>query len=184
MLDFMAERWNFKFNNEYDKVKLLALDFMEEELMDYTDEIPQDDSQVNNMQRSGAIIREMVEKVYDVSKQVYEGKITEQEAIDIMSEAGMNSSSAVMYIYCFDRMMKDEVYKGGTSAFAAKYYISRIRENYGKEHSKKAIESLEKHVQYMKSKNFTNRSLEDTLEAQKELEELIYDRKNLGFFVI
>lgn len=36
-----------------------------------------------------------------------------------MSEAGMNSSSAVMYIYCFDRMMKGEVYKRGTSAFAA-----------------------------------------------------------------
>ncbi len=68
MLDFMAERWNFKFNNEYDKVKLLALDFMEEEPMDYTDEIPQDDSQVNNTQRSSAITRKMVEKVYNVSK--------------------------------------------------------------------------------------------------------------------
>ena len=32
MLDFMAKRWNFKFSNEYDKVKLLALDFMEEEI--------------------------------------------------------------------------------------------------------------------------------------------------------
>ncbi len=90
-----------------------------------------------------------------------------------MSEAGMNSSSAVMYIYCFDRMMKGEVYKRGTSAFAAEYYISWIREDYGKEYSKKAIKSLQKHDQYMKSKNFTNRSLEDTLEAQKELEELI-----------
>lgn len=173
MLDFMAERWNFKFNNEYDKVKLLALDFMEEEPIDYTDEIPHDDTQTSNIQRSSVITREIVEKVYDISKQVYEGKITEQEAINIMSEAGMNSSSAVMYIYCFDRMMKGEVYKRGTSAFAAEYYISRIREDYGRDYSKKAIESLEKHVQYMKSKNFTNKSLEDALEAQKEFEELI-----------
>lgn len=111
--------------------------------------------------------------MYDVSKQVYEGKITEQEAIDIMSEAGMNSSSAVMYIYCFDRMMKGEVYKRGTSTFAAEYYISKIREDYGKEYSKKAIESLGKHIEYLNSKNFTTKSLEDVLEAQKEYEELI-----------
>jgi len=173
MLDFMAKRWNFKFNNEYDKVKLLALDFMEEEPVDYTAEIPRDESSENNTQRSSVITREMVEKVYDVSKQVYENQITEQEAIDIMSEAGMNSSSAVMYIYCFDRMMKGDVYKRGTSTFAAEYYISKIREDYGREYSKKAIESLEKHVQYMKSRSVSNKSLEDVLEAQKEFEELI-----------
>ena len=173
MLDFMANRWNFKFNNEYDKVKLLALDFMEEEPVDYTAEIPRDENSENNAQRSSVITREMVEKVYDVSKQVYENQITEQEAIDIMSEVGMNTSSAVMYIYCFDRMMKGDVYKRGTSTFAAEYYISRIREDYGREYSRKAIESLEKHVQYMKSRSVSNKSLEDVLEAQKEFEELI-----------
>jgi hypothetical protein len=127
----------------------------------------------NDVVTKRAITREMVEKVYDVSKQVYENKITEQEAIDIMSEAGMNSSSAVMYIYCFDRMMKGEVYKRGTSTFAAEYYISKIREDYGREYSNKAIESLEKHIQYMKSRSIPNKSLEDVLEAQKEFEELI-----------
>lgn len=84
----------------------------------------------------------------------------------------MNASSAVMYIYCFDRMIRGEVYKHGTSTFAAEYYISKIREDYGRKYSKKAIESLEKHIQYMKSKNFNNKSLESVLEAQKEFDSL------------
>ncbi|HHX68505.1 MAG TPA: DUF262 domain-containing protein [Gallicola sp.] len=178
MLEFMAERWNFKFNNEYDKVKLLGLDFMEDQPDDYNDELQRyyDDELENGNEDDSlskrAITREMVEKVYELSKQVYEGKITEQEAIDKVSELGMNASSAVMYIYCFDRMIRGEVYKRGTSTFAAEYYISKIREDYGREYSKKAIESLEKHIQYMKSKNFNNKSLESVLEAQKEFDSL------------
>lgn len=171
MLEFMSNRWNFKFNNEYDKVKLLALDFMEEEPLDYTDEIQPDDNQERTNQR--VITREMVEKIYEVSKQVYDQKITEETAIDIMTKEGMNSSSVIMYVYCFDRMMKGEVYKRGTSTFAAEYYISKIREDYGKEYSKKAIDALEKHIEYLKSKGYTTNSLEGVLEGQKEFNELV-----------
>lgn len=48
MLDFMAKRWNFKFNNEYDKVRLLGLDFMEKQPEDYTDELPKEDDNKPN----------------------------------------------------------------------------------------------------------------------------------------
>ena len=48
MLDFMAKRWNFKFNNEYDKVRLLGLDFMEKQPDDYSDELPKEDDNKPN----------------------------------------------------------------------------------------------------------------------------------------
>ena len=126
----------------------------------------------NDVMTKRAITREMVEKVYDVSKQVYEKQLSEQEATDIMVNEGMNPSSAVMYIYCFDRMMVGDVYKRGTSAFAAEYYISKIREDYGIEYSKRAIESLEKHIKYINSRNFTNKGLEDVLAAQKRIDNI------------
>lgn len=119
------------------------------------------------------ITREMVEKVYEISKDVYEGKISYQNAVDKMSIEGMNSNSAAMYIDCFDRMIRGEVYKRGTSTFAAEYYIAKIREDYGKEYSKKAIESLRKHIEYLKSKNFTNKGLEEVLENQQEFDTII-----------
>ncbi len=282
MLDFMAKRWNFKFNNEYDKVRLLGLDFVEKQPEDYTDEFPKEDDnkpnaldkwkyngeyfnnktlikktfadyintneiksfdeipeefkmlkmhshllfkseltqediehgydykevktdsfnlfvchwgdqddtltylevlskyyecdleniKENDVMTKRAITREMVKRVYDVSKQVYEKQLSEQQATDIMANEGMNPSSAVMYIYCFDRMMAGDVYKRGTSAFAAEYYISKIREDYGIEYSKRAIESLEKYIKYINSRNFTNKGLEDVLSAQKRIDNI------------
>ena len=59
-----------------------------------------------------------------------------------------------------------------TSAFAAEYYISKIREDYGIEYSKRAIESLEKHIKYINSRNFTNKGLEDVLSAQKRIDNI------------
>ena len=281
MLDFMAKRWGFKFNNDYDKVRMLGLDFMEKQPADYTDELPKDgdnktyaldrwkyngeyfnnkelikrtfidyintsdiksfdeipeefktlkmhthllfksdlttediengydykkietnffnlfirnwgdrddtlayldtllkyyecdlENTTENEMAKRTITKEMVEKVYEVSKQVYEKQLSEQEATDIMANEGMNPSSAVMYIYCFNRMMTGDVYKRGTSTFAAEYYISKIREDYGVEYSKKAIESLEKHIKYINSRNFTNKGLEDLLVIQKEIDNI------------
>ena len=86
-----------------------------------------------------------------------------------MEEKGMDRNSAAMYIDCFTRMTEGEVYKRGTSAFAAELYINRIRNDYGKEMAQKAIESLEKHVQYAKEKGYKNAGLEEVLQRQKEI---------------
>lgn len=121
----------------------------------------------------GTITRDMVEAVYDLAKKVYEKEMDSQEAVNKMVEMGMNSNSAYMYIDCFAKMMTGEVYKRGTSRFAAEYYISKIREEYGKEYSKKAIEALEKHINYLEKNGTTNNSLKEVLNNQKLFDELL-----------
>ena len=170
MLDFMAYRWGFKYNNEYDKVRLLGLEFMEEQPEGYTDEIPKEEVEKEEDLSKRIITPEMVNQVYEISKEVHSGNISYQDAVASMAEFGMNSNSAAMYIDCFERMINGEVYKRGTSGFAADFYINKIREDYGSEYSKKAIESLEKHIQYLQSKNFGTKVLEEVLEKQKQIE--------------
>ena len=80
----------------------------------------------------------MVEKVYQLSRKVYENKLEYQTVVDEMIKEGMNENSAAMYIDCFMKMMIGDVYKRATSILAADYYINKIREEFLK------IETIEK----------------------------------------
>lgn len=168
MLDFMAERWGFKFRNEYDKVKLLALDFMEEQPEEYDESVEEDIKEEATQDMSKRVITmEVIEKVYNISKEVYANNIDYEYALDEMKNSGMNVSSAAMYIDCFLHMMSGEVYKRSISVPAAEYYINNIRNDYGDEYYNKALESLEKHIEYGNSKGFKNVSLKELLRKYK-----------------
>jgi hypothetical protein len=163
MLDFMSKRWNFKFRNDYDKARLLGLEFMVEKPNNIMGE------ELEDKLDSRAITKEMVVEVYELSKQVYEKQLDYENAVKKMTEQGMNSNSAKMYIDCFVRMIEGEVYKRATSSFAAELYINKIREDYGKEKAEKAIESLEKHIKYLKGNGYSTKSLEQVFQEQKEM---------------
>ena len=165
MLDFMAKRWDFKYNDEYDKIRLLGLDFMQEKPEDYTD-VVDNFQEKKDTSASKIIDQDMVEKVYSVSKDVYDNKIEFQDGVNLMEKYGMNPNSAFMYIDCFDRMMSGTVFKRGISVLAAEYYIDHIQLDYGEEYCKKAISSLLFYIDYLKSKNLFNNKMEELLEKK------------------
>jgi hypothetical protein len=165
----MSKRWDFKFRRYYDEVKLLGLDFMVE------NEPEEDPIEEPNNPRSNPdlsirkITKEMVEKIYELSKKVYENMATYADVIIEAEDFGMNPSSAAMYVECFQKMMSGILYTRGTSVFAAEYYINKIREDYGVEYSNNAIEALRRHIDYLHSTGSKNNGLQEVLKNQETL---------------
>lgn len=170
MLDFMAERWDFKFRNEYDKVRFLGLDFMvskPEEAIE--EEVANEETEKYIFSK---ITPEMVHLVYNMSKMVYEKQIDLEKALDDMVDFGMNRSSASMYIDSFIKMMNGERYTRGTSVYAADYYIENINNDYEKQYAANAVNSLKKHIEYLASNGSKNNGLEGILQKYKHLIEI------------
>lgn len=118
------------------------------------------------------ITKELIQKVYNISKNVYENIIDFDTAINELSEYGMNYRSAEIYVDDFLKMMNGEGYKRAISALAANIFINQIREEYGREFSKKAIRSLEANINYQLEYGMKNNKLETVLEEQKRLENI------------
>ncbi len=164
MLNFMEERWNFKIRNEYDKARLLGVEFMMEKIEDF-------DVEIDYKKKQNTITNEMVKDVYELAKGVNDNKFSYQDAIQMMTEKGMNNNSASMYIDCFIKMFNGEAYKREVSIYAAEFYINKIREDYGAKRASNAIESLRKHIEYLKEKGYRSNGLEEVLKHQNALNE-------------
>ncbi len=165
MLNFMANRWGFKFRNEYDMLRLLGLEFMadepEEPLDDEEDNTP---NHQKRMQRS--ITEEMIKKSYELAKEVYNSNLEMQDAVSVLENMGMNTSSAWMYLDCFSHMMKGECYKRDISRTAVNYYVDNIAKDFGEEFKQKAIEAVHQNYLYRKEKGYIISWIQDWLKDQ------------------
>ena len=119
-----------------------------------------------------AITLELIEKVYEFSKKVYEHELDFDKAVSQLSHHGMNSRSAQIYISNFIKMLNGDGYKRSISAVAANMFINKIRADYGNEFSKRAIKSLEFNVRYQNECGMKNNRLETVLNKQKEIENM------------
>lgn len=153
MLKFMEERWGFEFYDEYDKVKLLRLDFLKEEPEGYADPGARYSETADSKERAtnNKITRELIEEAYRLAKEVYADRMNANEAADALEKLGMNRSSAIMYISCFGPMMKGEIYKRQISAEATEYYIDKITEEYGEESGELARQAARLNREYLKT---------------------------------
>ncbi len=150
MLNFMAARWGFSFRKEYDMLRLLGLEFMSDEPEE--DDGDGDDGVIKQHPRRAQrlITEEMIKKSYDLAKEVYNSSLDMQDAISILEDMGMNTSSAWMYLDCFSHMMKGERYKRDISRVAVNYYVDKITEDFGEDYRQKAIEAVKQNYLYRK----------------------------------
>lgn len=76
-------------------------------------------------------------------------------ADEISTKTGMNRSSAVMYIYVVDCMLKGNVYKRAISTKATEKYFKEIYEEYGKSGLCNALQATREHIRYRKNLGHT-----------------------------
>ena len=108
----------------------------------------------------GNITQEMIEQVYELSKQVYEKKLDIQTAIEEMSKQHMNESSTIIYVDCFSKMLIGNLYKRGISSLATEYYITHIEKDYGTEYGENPKIAVKKYIEYLNSIGNQHKGLE------------------------
>jgi hypothetical protein len=163
LLDFMEERWGITFDNKQ-KIELLHIDFVNER-RSAIPEIPQPTTESPRLMPSTTIYksdddsidsggteyigRDMVEVAYNIAQQVYECVMGRSEGKEeIALRTGMNPGSAGDYISAFLAMMDGVEYKRTINEHSTKYFVNRIRADYGDEAFRKAIEACDKHAKY------------------------------------
>lgn len=95
------------------------------------------------------ITLEMSKGAYEIAKKVYSGKITRNEGkIEINKVTGMNEGSAQAFITIFLAMMEGEVYKRAFNNDANRFLLESIRRDFGEVSYKKALNAVQKHIDY------------------------------------
>jgi len=119
------------------------------------------------------ITEDNINQVYKISKSIYENQMDFNIGLSIL-EKEMNRRSAEIYIDDFIKMMNGELFKRSISSLAAKIFIERIRDDFGKKYSKKALKSLEANLNYQKECGMgKNSKLYSVLDEQKKKEGII-----------
>jgi hypothetical protein len=92
---------------------------------------------------------EMTAVAYEVSKKVFEGSVGRTEGKDeIVRRTGMNAGSSGDYITDFLAMMNGEKYSRTLNEYSTRYFLERIREDYGEPALQKAVAACIKHAAY------------------------------------
>lgn len=100
-----------------------------------------------------AITTEMIEAAYSHGKKVHHKQMDIKDAIKaVADEYHMNPASADFYIKSLRDMMRGQVFKKTINMEATEYYLKNIREDYGNDGLKKALTSIDLHINYYESR--------------------------------
>jgi len=98
------------------------------------------------------INEEAVKHVYDLARDVYNGKLTKAQAVETSVENGfMSKGSAQDYIQNFRYIMDGVVYKRTMNLAGTRCYLENIYQDYGIQKLSQALEVVAAHVQYYNS---------------------------------
>ena len=92
---------------------------------------------------------EMSKGAYEIAKKVYSGQITRNEGkIEINRVTGMTEGSAQAFITIFLAMMNGEEYKRAFNNETNKFLLESIRQEFGEDSYKNALNAVQKHIDY------------------------------------
>lgn len=92
---------------------------------------------------------EMSKGSYEIAKQVYLGQMRRSEGkIEINRVTGMNEGSAQAFITIFLAMMNGEEYKRAFNNDTNKFLLESIRRDFSEGFYKKALNAVQKHIDY------------------------------------
>lgn len=115
------------------------------------------ETQVNNQKGEAKpmkvkIRKKEVEALYKYAKLVYEGEISRDEAIEIISrEYKLNKNSISDYFYGFKSMIHGEKYVRTMNTMGTRYFFEQILKDYGKSALKRALHATMEHIIYYES---------------------------------
>jgi 5-methylcytosine-specific restriction protein A len=126
------------------------------------------------------ITTEMIKKSYEYSKSVFENRITEVKALQILTEEyGMNEGSAKEYLNNYLHLRKGEKYQRTMNKYATNYFLLNIFEDNGKDALRQALLSVDLHINYYES--IDNKKLPSIRNIHSRYLSLIADNKELNY---
>lgn len=97
----------------------------------------------------GKITPQMTEAAYAIARKVYDGQLGRTEGKDeIARTTGMAAGSASDYISDLLYMMNGDAYARTLNEYATRYFLERIRADYGEAAFEKALAACKKHAAY------------------------------------
>lgn len=112
----------------------------------------------------------MIRAVYSASADVYDGKISRQQAInDLETKFGMNSGSASGGIVNFKKMMDGEKYTRTNSVEQTDYFLTHILNDYGVVKLGNAIKAANEHVKYQESLGNPLKDIRDIISRHEQI---------------
>lgn len=102
----------------------------------------------------------MIDECYKYGKLAYNNPEADLKdfAVTVMNETGMNKSSAYIYIYVVQSLLKGDKFKRLISSNALKRYFELILVEFGKEGLRKALFATKQHIEYLKQCNLPVKS--------------------------
>lgn len=95
------------------------------------------------------IAKELTPLAYELSKQVFEGKLTFKEGQQqLVGDNRMNSNSAADYINNFRCMVEGKRFTRTNNAFSMEYFFDNIYKDYGSPGLSNALTALRLHIEY------------------------------------
>jgi 5-methylcytosine-specific restriction enzyme A len=95
------------------------------------------------------IPKELTPLAYELSKQVFEGKLTFKEGQQqLVGDNRMNSNSAADYINNFRCMVEGKRFTRTNNAFSMEYFFDNIYKDYGSSGLSNALTALRLHIEY------------------------------------
>ncbi len=122
----------------------------------------------------GKITLEIIETLYPIAKEVYEGRREINDAVGYL-EGKMSRASAFMYIKTFSAIRQGECYTRTINKIATRYFLERIFEEYNIKELKMALDSVRSHIMYFEQ-FLDGRQMKPTREIYTEFLK-IYDNK-------
>ena len=124
------------------------------------------------------ITNEMVHASYEVGKEVYAGRLTQENGAEQLHlQYGMDKGSAKMYIRAYCCMRNGTLYTQTINEYAVRYYLESILGANGKEALRRALASLSEHLEYQRDNGY------NSLENQTRVyDEFVLLTLNLPFF--
>jgi predicted HNH restriction endonuclease len=96
-----------------------------------------------------AIPNELVPLAYELSKKVYEKKISRKEAVQLISaQDKMNLGSATDYISNFKYLVEGRKFARTLNTFSMRYFLENIQKDFGWLVLDNAIRALSEHIEY------------------------------------
>ena len=95
---------------------------------------------------------DVIKQIYPLARDVFGRRADIDDVQDtLVKNAGMNPSSALMYVQAFLKMMEGEGYKRAINGTATEYFLEMIHADYGPRALKKALSSVNEHIKYYES---------------------------------
>lgn len=90
----------------------------------------------------GQITNEMIHKAFEIGKNIYLNQLLALEGIKILTDQGMQESSANDYVYCYSNLIQGKLFTRTINAYGIEYYLERIYQENGINGLKNALLSL------------------------------------------